>query len=195
MRPTRSSYIQRQMIADRDRHQRIGQEDDGAVDVARRGCRLLTSSARPSAIGDRERRAGDEDQRVPERLQNTSSSKTSPRSGRARCQCAGLAAATRPETTAPRSSRAAGCGRGGRSRATAARKHQTSTVCRVALARRGDAARYVAARRQSPGVASLVASLMPAQHAVDRAARRRPARSWRPCGRARRSGSRARTRP
>ena len=52
---------------DRDRHQRIGDEDDGAIDVASANLRT-DEECQAQRDDDCHGRAGDEDERVPERL-------------------------------------------------------------------------------------------------------------------------------
>ena len=52
---------------DRDGHQRIGQEDDGAIDVAAADVGI-DQQRQPEREGDADRGAGDDDQGVPQRL-------------------------------------------------------------------------------------------------------------------------------
>ena len=126
--------------------------------------------------------------------QNTSSSKTSPRSCSSPIECGGLAAATRPGTTARRSSPAAGCDRAGRSPATAAGSstRRVRACARRAAANqlgRPTASSPVSRRHERTCVRGPCTRYHARRSSRPRGARRRPARSWRPCGRARRSGT------
>ena len=160
--------------ADRHRHQRIGQKDDGAIDG---GAPEVAVDQQGDRKGQRDgdRRAADEDQRVGERI---------------------------PEHVVVEQHLLvvidADPGRRLERRPRLERQQHVPAERQEAVEKEDRQRRRKEAgdERQLPFVRLRWYQLVtPASARATRAVRRRPARSWRPCGRAWRSGTPARTRP